>query len=123
MQIVIDIPEEMYRTVQDGTYCGSLYEELKTGTPLPKGHGRLGDLDAVMDDINRSIEGITNIGIMVDGEYLWGKLNDAIYNASTIIKADKEERPDNICTQRCCLKNHNIGIIECDEECSNRTLF
>lgn len=32
------------------------------------------------------------IGIMVDGEYLWGKLNDAIYNASTIIEADKESK-------------------------------
>ena len=33
------------------------------------------------------------------------------------------ELPDNICTQRCCLKNHNMGIIECNEECYNRTLF
>lgn len=31
--------------------------------------------------------------------------------------------PDNLCTQVCCLKNHNEGIIECDEICSNRTTF
>lgn len=36
MQIVIDIPEEMYQTVLDCTYCGNLYEELKNGTPLDK---------------------------------------------------------------------------------------
>ena len=34
MRLLIEIPEEMYKTVQDGTYCGSLYEELKNGTPL-----------------------------------------------------------------------------------------
>ena len=40
-------------------------------------------------------------------------------------KSTKEttELPDNMCTQRCCLKNHNIGIIECNEECYNRTLL
>ena len=41
MKIVIDIPEEMYQSVLNGTYCGTLYEELKNGTPLPKGHGDL----------------------------------------------------------------------------------
>jgi len=30
---LIEIPDEMYKTVQDGTYCGSLYEELKNGIP------------------------------------------------------------------------------------------
>jgi hypothetical protein len=31
---------------------------------------------------------------------------------------------NSLCTQRCCLKNHNIGTIECDEKyCSNRTKF
>lgn len=34
------------------------------------------------------------------------------------------ELSNNICTQKCCLKNHNVGIIECNEEyCSNRTKF
>lgn len=33
------------------------------------------------------------------------------------------ELSNNMCTQRCCLKNHNLGIIECDEKCYNRTLF
>ena len=33
MKIVIDIPEEVYKCVMDGTYCGTLYEELKNGVP------------------------------------------------------------------------------------------
>lgn len=45
---------------------------------------RLIDADALMEDINSSIDAMTNVGIMVDGEWLWGKLNDAIENAPTI---------------------------------------
>jgi hypothetical protein len=48
------------------------------------------------------------------------------FNDGHVIDADGcefTELPDNICTQRCCLKNHNLGIIECNEKCSNRTLF
>lgn len=33
--------------------------------------------------------------MMVDSEWLWGKLNDAIYNAPTIIEADTAESEDN----------------------------
>lgn len=33
MRLLIEIPDEMYKTIQDGTYCGSLYEELKNGIP------------------------------------------------------------------------------------------
>lgn len=36
MQIVVEIPNKIYKSVQDGTYCGTLYKELKNGTPLPK---------------------------------------------------------------------------------------
>ena len=34
MKIVIDIPDETYKCVMDGAYCGSLYEELKNGVPV-----------------------------------------------------------------------------------------
>ncbi len=45
---------------------------------------RIIDADAFMQDINNSIEAMTEVGIMVDGEYLWGKMNDALENAPTI---------------------------------------
>lgn len=35
MELIIKIPDEVYKTVQDGSYCGSLYEELKAAIPLP----------------------------------------------------------------------------------------
>lgn len=43
MKIVIDIPDEKYKVIQDDYYCGILdndmYYAIKGGTPLPKGHG------------------------------------------------------------------------------------
>ena len=44
-------------------------------------HGRLIDADKLMDDICSALNEMTKIGIAVDGEWLWGKLNDAIDNA------------------------------------------
>lgn len=93
MKIVIDIPEEAYNTLltEQCIPTGLDLEYLVMhGTPLPEGHGRLGDLDSIMKDINDSINELTNIGISVDGDYLWAKLNDAVDNASVIIEADKE---------------------------------
>ena len=41
MQIVIELTDEQWKCVQDGTWCGT--KEILNGTPLPKGHGRLID--------------------------------------------------------------------------------
>lgn len=38
MKLIIDIPDEVYKAVQNGSYCGSLYEELQSAIPYePKG--------------------------------------------------------------------------------------
>lgn len=97
MHIVIDISKNVYEfACRYPDALLSVYAHaIKNGTPLPKGHGRIGDLDAVMSDIYTSINRRINIGMMVDSEWLWGKLNDAIYNAPTIIEADKAESDDN----------------------------
>ena len=34
VKLIIEIPKPMYENVQNGTYCGTLYEELKNGIPL-----------------------------------------------------------------------------------------
>jgi len=34
VKLIIEIPKAMYENVQNGTYCGTLYKELKNGTPL-----------------------------------------------------------------------------------------
>lgn len=40
--------------------------------------------DAFMAEINSAIDNMTKIGITVDGEWLWEKLNDALDNAPAI---------------------------------------
>jgi hypothetical protein len=100
VELVIKIPEEVYKRIQslstvdyfEHDICGNSMRRIANGIPLPKGHGRLGDLDAMMSNISTSINEMTNIGIALDGDYLWAKLNDAIYNAPTVIEADREER-------------------------------
>ena len=47
------------------------------------------DADALYKDICDSLNAMTKIGIAVDGEWLWGKLNDSLKNAPT---ADVVER-------------------------------
>ena len=95
MQIVIDIPDILMEYIVKGRDLSEEQNDemayaIADGTPLPKGHGRLIDADAMFKDICNSIEEMTNIGIVVGRQYLWEKINDAIYNAPTIIKADTE---------------------------------
>jgi len=82
MQIVIDIPEKVYNIIQgwDDKTLNWSEKLLKTAVPLPKGHGRLGDLDALEEEIS-------SWG-MNDYEPL--DFIDAIDDAPTIIEADNE---------------------------------
>lgn len=95
MEIVIKISESILEKIkQHSVYPYDVDEiclAILSGTPLPKEHGRIGDLDSIMNDINNSINEMTNIGFAVDGQYLWGKLNDAIDNAPTIIEGSESE--------------------------------
>ena len=50
---------------------------------------KLIDKDALMEDINESLREMTIIGIAVDGDWLWAKLNDAIEHAPTIEERKK----------------------------------
>ena len=45
MKIIIDIPDDVYESVKNGTYCGSLYEELKKAVEPKQG-------EWIDDDIN-----------------------------------------------------------------------
>lgn len=78
MQIVIDIPNDIYSAIvkqyrkdKELQTRDNLYKAIANGTPLPKGHGRLIDVS----------------------EYYKGSYNDArefLDNAPTIIETDKE---------------------------------
>lgn len=81
MQIVIDIDVQAYNKClklvddNDGGILGiHLINAVANGTPLPKGHGRLIDADAVYDDFEK-------------GEY---DFEESLEFAPTIIPTDKE---------------------------------
>lgn len=90
IELVIKIPEEMYKWVNDvnkffDDYGTSDFIDLvKNGTPLPKGHGKMIDADVLCDYFwdNRS------------KLYTHKDLQIVIDNAPTIIEADKAESED-----------------------------
>ena len=87
MQIVIKIDEEQYEFIKQSMtmdkikdYPALLYvicEHIKNGTPLPKGHGRLVEVRAVI-------------------KALFDK--NTIYDVPTIIEADKPESEGKSCS-------------------------
>ena len=81
MKIVIDIDEEIYKNIQSGNFwldsglsLSNAYDFIKNGTPLPRGHGRLIDADAMWD-------------IYHSNDY---DFYEALDDAPTILEADKE---------------------------------
>lgn len=86
MQIVIDISEKDYQALKQGHVPFIMLDTLMKGIPLPKGHGRLIDVNDLLDDIdledndyNRDV----NTGEIITLENI-----DRI---PTIIGADKKE--------------------------------
>lgn len=81
MQIVIDIPKEKYDLCKKWkpSERNELQEAVANGIPLPKGHGRLKDIDKIISD-GRS-----------KGFCEW---YDEMKYAPTIIEADKENEKD-----------------------------
>lgn len=92
LEVVIKIPKKEYKKIIEYGECDYLrvINAIENGMLLSEGHGRIGDLDAVMSDISTSINEMTNIGVAVDDNYLWAKLNDAIDNAQTFIEPNKK---------------------------------
>ena len=119
IELVIKIPEKIYESVMDGTYCGTLYQELKNGTPLPKGHGRIGDLDK----LEKEIDGGIKAGLMIEGYENYSNINDVddcleyVKYAPTIIEADKEYEDEIITRGNCmmCGKELDEGLFFCKE--------
>lgn len=93
IELVIKIPEEMYKWVNDvnkffDDYGTSDFIDLvKNGTPLPKGHGRLIDADrtALLSDLFYYTK-YTGID-----EVPYEDATKALDFAPTIIEADKAE--------------------------------
>ena len=89
MQIMIDISEVMYKRIKglasvgcfDHNMTGHVMCAIATGTPLSKGHGRLIDADELLNTDRLIVDSMKCHYIpMMD-----------VYDAETIIPADKEE--------------------------------
>ena len=87
MQIVIDIDDDMYKSVvnNDAYVLGDvdwilLENAIANGTPLPKGHGRLLDENDILDTDNND-----------GGWYDLVDMPEYIKGVKGIIEADKEE--------------------------------
>ena len=86
MKVVIDILDELYQEAVEkvrGDYpyyeSFELHKAIRSGTPLPKGHGRLIDADEIQFENNE---------FDTYGDY--SMAFDTIDYAPTIIEADKE---------------------------------
>lgn len=89
MKIVIELPEEVYDEImihnrelrESGKSAYYLEGLIQNGTPLPKGHGRLIDADALGDTCD---------WCHTDDDGSWCYKCKDIDNTPTIIEADKE---------------------------------
>lgn len=97
MQIVIDIDDKLYSRIKyleprADTMLDELMRSVQNGTPLPKGHGRLGDLDALEKEMINGIKA----GNYEDGYDNYSHINniddcvECVKYADTIIEADAE---------------------------------
>ena len=100
IEIVIKIDEDTYKDIKKGKIYTSTRDvplesvvAIANGTPLPKGHGRLGDLDALEKEITNGIKA----GNYEEGYEEYGHINnmddcvECVKYADTIIEADTAE--------------------------------
>jgi len=84
IELVIKISEDSYKATCNGwmlpTDVENVVQGIKNGTVLPKGHGKIGDLDALREEV--STWGMN--------DYEPSDFIDEIDRAETIIEADKE---------------------------------
>ena len=89
MKIVIDIPEEDFEWNGKLNICRCSFERLiqivSNGTPLPEHHGRLIDENELIDEI---------VCEEIEGSYYDVIYAHSVYDAPTIIEADKAESED-----------------------------
>lgn len=81
MKLTIDISDDLYDGIvknEYGLYNGKFFDMIRGGTPLPKGHGRLIDVDALGEKLHRYTEAPYQYALMVFNE------------SPIIIEADKE---------------------------------
>lgn len=104
MKIVIDIPDQMYQKIKETnmvisgrrsgkTFDYILFNAINTGTPLPKGHGRLIDADLIakqygLDDATKYGNKNAKQQDFSYSTMMMYEIADMIDDAPTIIEAD-----------------------------------
>ena len=94
MELVIDIKEEDYRFIHEYKFVPevcilSLGRAIYDGTPLPKGHGRLIDADALpQEDKDIAVKSILKPGTIACVGAI--TLQEYINSLPTIIEAESE---------------------------------
>ncbi len=95
MQILIDIPEKDYNAVKEFVTGDqgrvdymAVFKAIESGTPLPKGHGRLIDTDWVLDKMDNADASL--LPRTINEYYAWNFAQVLLTQAPTIIEADKE---------------------------------
>ena len=102
MQVIIELTDEQWKCVQDGTWSGT--KEILNGTPLPKGHGRLIDSDDMIEDLHRQCKEVFKLDAVKPEDYYIEK--DAKFMQATW----KEW-----CDSFCVWANKRKTIVEADE--------
>ena len=85
MKLVIDIQDSLYENIM---ICWEnihpkVWEILKNGTPLPKGHGRLIDEKALSSEIFLKAD-------MLNSHTCYNSIIGLLCDAPTIVEADRE---------------------------------
>ena len=86
MQIVINMPEEEYNKIKEnncGLFNGRIYQMIRNGAPLQKGHGDLKDINMIYNELDGK-----SFGTAFD----YFNAIDAVDEAPTIIEADNEDK-------------------------------
>lgn len=87
MQIVIDIPNGAYEELCNAQFpvqdAYRIVAWIKNGTPLPKGHGRIVDIDNVVKDLESFCESFWTFNAR-------GHKPNVDYVGEVLIEADKE---------------------------------
>ena len=101
-QIVIELDEDVYAYMKEHNVVpmesDSMARLLLNGTPLPKGHGNLKDEDEIFDAFDFAIHYAYQDGheyanaFESNGRWCaeYDSIKSMIYDAKTIIEADKE---------------------------------
>lgn len=106
MKVVIDISEKIYDSIMDDIKptreeMSVIVTRIYQGKPLPKGHGRLIDADALRKSFQKSIDECHRWAENVNDGEMYARVSQALgtfvecslraKNAPTIIEADKED--------------------------------